>query len=64
MNRDYEEEDVYTQKDKEDLTERIREFDARLKLDNEKLAFEKSKAKKEQELKSKQISKQSKNEAK
>ena len=64
MNRDYEEEDVYTQKDKEDLTERIREFDAKLKLDNEKLAFEKSKAKKEQELKSKQISKQSKNGAK
>lgn len=64
MNRDYEEEDVYTQKDKEDLTERIREFDAKLKLDNEKLAFEKSKAKKEQELKSKQLSKQSKNGAK
>ena len=64
MNKDYEEEDVYTQKDKEDLTERIREFDAKLKLDNEKLAFEKSKAKKEQELKSKQISKQSKNSAK
>ena len=63
MNRDYEE-DVYTEKDKADLAERIREFDAKLKLDNEKLAFEKSKAKKDQELKAKQISKQSKNNTK
>ena len=63
MNRDYEE-DVYTEKDKADLAERIREFDAKLKLDNERLAFEKSKAKKDQELKARQISKQSKNNTK
>ena len=63
MNHDYEE-DVYTEKDKADLAERIREFDAKLKLDNEKLAFEKSKAKKDQELKARQISKQSKNNTK
>ena len=63
MNRDYEE-DVYTDKDKADLAERIREFDAKLKLDNERLAFEKSKTKKDQELKARQISKQSKNNTK
>ena len=63
MNHDYEE-DVYTEKDKADLAERIREFDAKLKLDNERLAFEKSKAKKDQELKARQISKQSKNNTK
>ena len=60
MNKDYAEEDVYTQKDKAELAERIREFDLRLKLDREKLAHEKSKANKEQALKSKQISKSNK----
>ena len=60
MNKDYAEEDVYTQKDKAELAEQIREFDLRLKLDREKLAHEKSKAKKEQALKSKQISKSNK----
>ena len=63
MNNDYKE-DVYTEKDKADLAERIREFDAKLKLDNERLAFEKSKTKKDQELKARQISKQSKNNTK
>lgn len=60
MNKDYAEEDVYTQKDKAELAERIREFDLRLKLDREKLAHEKSKDKKEQALKSKQINKSNK----
>ena len=60
MNKDYAEEDVYTQKDKAELAEQIREFDLRLKLDREKLAHEKSKDKKEQALKSKQISKSNK----
>ena len=60
MNKDYEEEDVYTQKDKAELAEKIREFDLRLKFDKEKLAHEKTKTKKDQALKSKQISKSSK----
>ena len=60
MNKDNAEEDVYTQKDKAELAEKIREFDLRLKLDREKLAHEKSKTKKDQALKSKQISKSSK----
>ena len=59
MNKDAEE-DVYTQKDKAELAEQIREFDLRLKLDREKLEYEKSKVKKEQALKSKQISKSNK----
>ena len=60
MNKDNAEEDVYTQKDKAELAEKIREFDLRLKFDREKLAHEKSKTKKDQVLKSKQISKSSK----
>ena len=60
MNKDYAEEDVYTQKDKAELAEKIREFDLRLKFDREKLAHEKSKDKKDQALKSKQISKSNK----
>ena len=60
MNRDYAEEDVYTQKDKAELAERIREFDLKLRFDREKLAYEKTKAEKDQALKSKQISKSNK----
>lgn len=60
MNKDYEEEDIYTQKDKAELAEKIREFDLKLKFDREKLAYEKSKTKKDQALKSKQISKSNK----
>ena len=60
MNKDYAEEDVYTQKDKAELAEKIREFDLRLKFDREKLAHEKSKDNKDQALKSKQISKSNK----
>lgn len=37
--------------------EKIREFDERLKLDKERLAFDKSKAKTDAELKRKQINK-------
>ena len=60
INKDYAEEDVYTQKDKAELAEKIREFDMRLKFDREKLAYEKTKTKKDQALKSKQISKSNK----
>ena len=60
MNKDYAEEDVYTQKDKAELAEKIREFDLRLKFDKDKLAQEKAKTQKDQALKSKQISKSSK----
>lgn len=60
MNKDYAEEDIYTQKDKAELAERIREFDLKLKFDREKLAYEKTKAEKDQALKSKQISKSNK----
>jgi hypothetical protein len=47
--------DVYTQKDKAELAEKIREFDLRLKLDRDKLEHDKLKTRKDQELKSKQI---------
>ena len=60
MNKDYAEEDVYTQKDKAELAEKIREFDLRLKFDKDKLAQEKAKTQKDQALKSKQISKSNK----
>lgn len=60
MNKDHTEEDVYTQKDKAELAEKIREFDLRLKFDRDKLAHEKSKDKKDQAIKSKQISKSNK----
>lgn len=60
MNKDYAEEDIYTQKDKAELAERIREFDLKLKFDREKLAYDKAKTQKDQALKSKQISKSNK----
>ena len=44
--------------DREKLREQIREFDARLALDKERLSFEKDKAKTDIELKRKQINKQ------
>ena len=44
--------------DKEKLREQIREFDARLALDKERLSFEKDKAKTDTELKRKQINRQ------
>lgn len=56
--------DEYTQEDKDNLREKIREFDERLKLDREKLEFEKKKTKKDQELKLKQINKPTKSASK
>jgi hypothetical protein len=47
----------YSQEAKDKLAEQIREFDARLKLDKERLEFDKSKAKEDARLKEKQINK-------
>jgi hypothetical protein len=55
-----EDEDVYTQKDRAELAEKIREFDLKLKLDIDKFNHEKSKDTKDQELKNKQINKSNK----
>ena len=49
--------DDYSQEAKDKLAEQIREFDARLKLDKERLAFDKDKAKTDARLKEKQINK-------
>ena len=51
------EEPIYSQEAKDNLAEKIREFDARLKLDRERLAFDKSKAETDAKLKEKQINK-------
>ncbi len=58
MNQDAEE--TYSEKDKAELAEKIRQFDAKLKLDYDKLDFDKNKTKKNQELKLKQINKPNK----
>ena len=50
-------EQEYSQEAKDKLKEQIREFDARLKFDKERLAFDKTKAQKDAELKLKQINK-------
>ena len=56
MNRDYENnEDVYTEKDKAALAEKIREFDLKLKFDRDKFEHERAKDAIEQSLKNKQI---------
>ena len=47
----------YSQEAKDKLAEQIREFDARLALDRERLSFDKDKAKVDAELKRKQINK-------
>ena len=47
----------YSQEAKDNLAEKIREFDARLKFDRERLAFDKSKAATDARLKEKQINK-------
>ena len=57
MNKDYAEEDIYTQKDKAELAQKIKEFDERLKLDREKLTFEKQKHKDDVALKRKALTK-------
>lgn len=51
------EEPVYSQEAKDSLAEKIREFDERLKLDRERLAFDRDKAKTDARLKEKQINK-------
>ena len=50
----------YSQESKDKLNEQIREFNARLKLDKERLEFDKSKAKTDAKLKEKQINKPNK----
>lgn len=57
---DFKDEDMYTQKDKEALAEKIREFDLKLKLDRDKLAHEKESSEKDRELKRRQINKSGK----
>lgn len=47
----------WTPEAKANLIEKMREFDERLKLDKEKLDFDKAKSKKDQQLKEKQINK-------
>lgn len=72
MNNDDEvQEDVYTEKDRRELEEKIREFDEKLKLDRDKfnldkdkLDHDKKKAATDAELKRKQINKQSKTSSK
>ena len=51
----------YSQESKDRLMEQIREFDERLKLDREKLEFDKDKARSDARLKEKQINKQHNN---
>ena len=51
----------YSQESKDKLMEQIREFDERLKLDREKLEFDKNKARTDARLKEKQINKQHNN---
>lgn len=51
---------VYSQEEKDKLAEKIREFDAKLRLDRDRLQFDKDKAKTDARLKEKQINKQSK----
>lgn len=51
----------YSQESKDKLMEQIREFDERLKLDREKLEFDKDKARSDAKLKEKQINKQHNN---
>lgn len=53
-------EEEYSQEAKDKLMEQIREFDEKLKLDKEKLSFEKDKAKTDAKLKEKQINKANK----
>jgi len=51
------EEPIYSQEAKDKLMEQMREFDARLQLDKERLSFDKSKAATDAKLKEKQINK-------
>ena len=62
MNADKEEDGIVpmSEADRERLKADMAKFDKKLALDKERLDFERSKAKKDQELKARQISKQSK----
>lgn len=51
------EEPVFSEEARANLLEKMREFDAKLKLDKERLAFDKEKAKEDARLKEKQINK-------
>lgn len=51
------EEPEFTEEARANLLEKMRQFDERLKLDRERLAFDKSKAKIDAELKRKQLNK-------
>lgn len=51
------EEPIYSQEAKDSLAEKMREFDAKLKLDRDRLEFDKSKAATDARLKEKQINK-------
>ena len=51
----------YSQEAKDKLMEQIREFDQRLKLDRERLEFDKDKARTDASLKRQQINKKSTN---
>lgn len=53
-------EPIFSEEARANLQEKIREFDAKLKLDKEKLEFEKNKSKTDAELKRKQIAKSNK----
>lgn len=59
MDNETPEQPEYSQESKDKLAEQIREFDARLALDKERLNFDKDKAKVDAELKRKQINKKS-----
>lgn len=56
-NEDGIEEPVYSQEAKDKLMEQMREFDAKIQLDKERLSFDKSKAATDARLKEKQINK-------
>ena len=51
------EEPEFTEEARANLLEKMRQFDERLKLDRERLAFDKDKAKTDAELKRKQLNK-------
>lgn len=51
------EEPEFTEEARANLLEKMRQFDERLKLDRERLAFDKSKARTDAELKRKQLNK-------
>ena len=61
QNKQLTDNDTYSPEEQEKLREQIRQFNERLTLDRERLAFDKDKAKTDARLKEKQINKQSRN---